>query len=90
MDRSKATGDYASAYKLSRSTKDTKQRLHRRSLEWKEIRRGQADKRRNINTDLSPVLEGEQTLQRDKSYCGKTPTKATKSAATGECGGVFC
>ena len=73
----KVRGDYASAYKLSRSTKDTKQRLHRRSLEQKELRRVEVDKRRNIN-DLSPVLESDVSQKEpNKDYKEKTPTKRT-------------
>ena len=73
----KVRGDYASAYKLSRSTKDTKQRLHRRSLEQKELRRVEVDKRRNIN-DLSPVLEGDVSQKEpNKDYKEKTPTRRT-------------
>ena len=80
MERSR--GDYSSAYKLSRAAKDTsKQRLHRRSLEQKELRHELVDRRRNIN-DLSPVLEGDvsqQQQQSSKDYRGRTPTRPGKT-----------
>ena len=78
MDKGKGRGDFATAYKLSRTGDDSSKRVHRRSLEWKETRRDLANKRRNIApNDLSPVLEGDMSQQpQDKSYKGQTPKKA--------------
>ena len=82
MDKGKARGDFATAYKLSRTGDDSSKRVKRRSMEWKEIRRDQADKRRNINSnDLSPVMEGDMSQQpQNKSYKGQTPAKAPRDA----------
>ena len=76
MDRGKGKGDFSTAYKLSRTADGPHKRLHRRSIEWKEIRRDQAEKRRNISNDLSPVVEDNLSQQQqNKSYKGQTPTK---------------
>ena len=75
MDKGKARGEYSSAYKLAGSTIDKKTlSLHRRSIEQKELRQGEHNKRRQL-TDLSPVQEGDTTLNQNKHYKDKTPFK---------------
>lgn len=75
MEKGKAKGDYATAYKLSRSNLDRKEiRRQRKSLEQKQLRIEEVCKRRNLQ-DLSPLQEGELTLIRENSYAGKTPVK---------------
>ncbi|XP_045160597.2 uncharacterized protein LOC123525537 [Mercenaria mercenaria] len=75
MEGGKARGNYASAYKLSRSTINQKAlRRERRSIEQKELRHGEINKRRNL-CDLSPLQEGDLTATQDKSYKDKTPQK---------------
>lgn len=78
MDTAKAKGNYSSAYKLSRSTINNKVvRRERRSIEQKELRHEEVNKRRNL-CDLSPLQEGDATSAQDKSYKDKTPVKTKK------------
>ena len=81
MDKGKVRGDYASAYKLSgsRSTVDKKTlRIHRRSVEQRELRHEAHNKRRPL-VDLSPVHEGDQSNV-NKHYKDKTPVKTRGTA----------
>ncbi|WAR24239.1 DLGP5-like protein [Mya arenaria] len=73
MEGGKARGEFASAYKLSRPKLNNKaQRRERRSIEQKEFRHVGLIRQRNLQ-DLSPLQEGDQTV--NKSYKGKTPVK---------------
>jgi len=73
MDSGRSRGDFESAYKLSRANVDGRtKRRERRSIEQKETRHIGLNKRRNLQ-DLSPLQEGEQTI--DDGYHGKTPVK---------------
>lgn len=75
MESGKGRGHYASAYKLSRSATNSKAvRRERRSIEQKELRQEELNKRRNL-CDLSPLHEGDMTITQDKSYKDKTPQK---------------
>ncbi|KAH3693229.1 hypothetical protein DPMN_192632 [Dreissena polymorpha] len=81
MERTRAKGDFASAYKLSLATFDKKAvRRERRSIEQKEIRIEGINKRRNLQ-DLSPLQEIDQTIN-STHYKGKTPLKREETTSS--------
>ncbi|XP_071118931.1 proteoglycan 4-like [Haliotis cracherodii] len=75
-----SSSQYADAYKLKPDVLDKrKARLHRRSVEWKNLRFEEVGKRRKIDLDnLSPLQEQDPNVTNvSKSYENKTPVKPT-------------
>ncbi|KAJ8306130.1 hypothetical protein KUTeg_016675, partial [Tegillarca granosa] len=77
--KNRKDSEYSDIYKLKSGTTDARaKRLQRRSLDWKNQRDDELNKRRDL-ANLSPVQELSQ-ITSDTSYKGKTPVKAESKA----------
>lgn len=73
--RNRKESEYSDIYKLKSGTSDARaKRLQRRSLDWKNQRDDELNKRRDL-ANLSPLQE-QSIITADTSYKGKTPIKA--------------
>ena len=79
MEKTGKTSEFSAAYKLKSGSEQQKKdaRLRRRSVEWKNLRGEQVNKRRNLK-NLSPLQETKENHPQRSMYKDKTPTKSSK------------